>query len=206
MIALKAQGIDPNDIDTILITHFHGDHFGGLPYFMLDAQFFSKRRNPLTILGPEGLEDWYERVMETTFPGSSKTKPKFELTLRTLAPGSTVGLDALEITTAQVRHGPPEGPFHAYRVEVDGKILAYTGDTEWVDELIAIGHHADLLIAEAYFFDKKVPLHLDLATLESKLPLIEPKRLVLTHMNDDMLNRFSDLRYETAADGMTIEV
>ncbi len=42
MIALRAQGFDPNEIDTILITHIHGDHFGGVPYFMLDAQFFSK--------------------------------------------------------------------------------------------------------------------------------------------------------------------
>ena len=45
------------------------------------------------------------------------------------------------------------------------------------------------MIAEAYFFDKKVPIHLDYATLAEKLPRIRPKRLVLTHMNDDMLSR-----------------
>lgn len=206
MIAMKAQELDPNEVETVLITHFHGDHFGGLPYFMLDAQFFSKRRNALTILGPEGLEDWYVRVMETTFPGSSKTKPKFELTLCSLSPETLFEIGGIEITTARVRHGQPEGPFHAYRIKSDGKVLAYTGDTEWVDELIPIGRRADLLIAEAYFFDKRIPLHLDLATLESKLPLIEPKRLVLTHMNNDMLTRISDLQYETANDGMTIEV
>lgn len=55
----------------------------------------------------------------------------------------------MAITTARVRHGPPEGLYHAYRIEVDGKVLAYTGNTEWVDELIDIGHEADLLIAEA---------------------------------------------------------
>lgn len=104
------------------------------------------------------------------------------------------------------RHGPPGGPFHAYRIRVDGKVLAYTGDTEWVDALIDIGQDADLLIAEAYFFEKKVPLHLDLATLESKLPLIRPKRLVLTHMNDDMLSRVDDLKYEAAEDGMVVEL
>lgn len=48
MIAIKQQGLDPNSIDTIFITHFHADHFGGIPFFMLDAQFFSKRTGPLT--------------------------------------------------------------------------------------------------------------------------------------------------------------
>ncbi len=206
LIALKAQGIDRNEIETIIFTHFHGDHFGGLPYFMLDAQFFSKRTQPLTILGPSGLKDWYERVMETTFPGSSRTKQKFELTFRELAPTATEIIGNLKIMTARVRHGQPEGPFHAYRIDVDGKAVAYTGDTEWVDELIEIGHDADLLIAEAYFYEKKAPLHLDLATLESKLPLIRPKRLMLTHMNDDMLGRLDELPVEAAEDGKVIEL
>ena len=55
MITLKRLGIAANDIGTILITHFHADHFGGIPFFMLDAQFFSKRTQPLTIAGADTL-------------------------------------------------------------------------------------------------------------------------------------------------------
>ena len=54
-IAMHRYGILPNDIDLILISHLHGDHFGGLPFFILDAQLHSKRRAPLTIAGPEGI-------------------------------------------------------------------------------------------------------------------------------------------------------
>lgn len=204
MIALKWAGLDPNAINTILITHFHGDHFGGIPYFVLDAQFFSKRDHPLTILGPAGLEDWFVRVMETAFPGSSRTKPKFPLTLQELTPGTTSLVDDLSITTARARHGPQDGPFHAYRIHADGQCLAYTGDTEWTDTLIEIGRHADLLIAEAYHFDKHVPLHLDFATLQKKLPDIAPKRLILTHMSADMLARLDDVPCECAYDGMRV--
>lgn len=206
LIAMKARDIDRNAIDSIVITHFHGDHFGGIPYFILDAQFFSKRTTPLIIAGPEGLQDWFHRVMEATFPGSSATKRKFDLELRELPVGGPVAFPSFELTSARVRHGNPEGPFYAYRIDVDGKVLAYTGDTEWTDSLIAIGNRADLLIAEAYFYDKRVPLHLDLMTLEAKLPLMKPKRLILTHMNDDMLRRAPGLAYECAEDGKVVHI
>jgi ribonuclease BN (tRNA processing enzyme) len=206
LVAMKRQNIDRNAIDTILITHFHGDHFGGIPYFILDAQFLSNRTRPLTIVGPDGLPKWYEKVMEVTFPGSSRTKQKFNLELRELPVGKTQLASGLEIQAALVRHGQPEGPFFSYRVQVENKIIAYTGDTEWCDALIEIGQEADLFIAEAYFFDKKVPLHLDLATIDEKLPLIRPKRLILTHMSSDVLSRIEKLKYETAADGMRIEI
>jgi len=206
LVAMKSIGIDRNAIDIILITHFHGDHFGGIPYFILDAQFFSKRTSPLIIAGPEGLLEWYERVLETTFPGSSQAKQKFDVKLCEITPGEPTSIGALNVIAAQVRHGPPDGPFHAYRVTVEGKTIAYTGDTEWVDALIGIGKDVDLLIAEAYFYDKKVPLHLDLATLEDNLHLIKPKQLVLTHMNDDMLCRIPTIKHRAAEDGMVVEV
>ncbi|MBZ0148102.1 MAG: MBL fold metallo-hydrolase, partial [Pseudorhodoplanes sp.] len=43
LIALKRAGIDRNAIETILVTHFHADHFGGVPFFVLDAQLVAKR-------------------------------------------------------------------------------------------------------------------------------------------------------------------
>lgn len=206
MIALKRLDIDRNAIDAILVTHFHADHFAGVPFFMLDAQFFARRRRPLTIAGPAGLRQWYERAMETAFPGSSRTAPKFPLDLRELEPGRTAAIGAIAVTPTLVRHGPPGGPFFGYRIAVDGRTVAYTGDTEWIDELVPLGRDADLLIAEAYFYDKQVPYHLDLKTLEANLERIAPRRLILTHMNDDMLARLESLPYETAADGLVVEV
>ena len=79
LIALKKSNVALNDMQSIMITHFHADHFGGIPFLLLDAQFFSKRRLPLTIAGPHGLTEWYGRVMETAFPGSSNVRPKFDL-------------------------------------------------------------------------------------------------------------------------------
>jgi ribonuclease BN (tRNA processing enzyme) len=205
LIGLKARQVVRNEIQAIFFTHFHADHFGGIPFFMLDAQFFSKRTQPLTLVGPAGLRVWYERVMETAFPGSFATQPKFELSLVELKAGESAEIAGVTVRPFQAHHGNPGGPFFSYRLEAEGRSLAYTGDTEWTDELIPAAREVDLFVAEAYFADKKVKLHLDLATLVDKLPLIEPKRLVLTHMSDDMLSRVQDLPYETAHDGKVVE-
>ena len=79
LIGLKKHNVDLNSIQTIFFSHFHADHFGGIPFFILDAQFFSNRKEPLTIVGPKGLNECYKRVLETSFPGSSKTKTRFDL-------------------------------------------------------------------------------------------------------------------------------
>ncbi len=206
LIGLKARRVPLNGIQAIFVTHFHADHFGGIPFFILDAQFFSRRTEPLTIVGPPGLVTWYERVLETAFPGSSRTTPKFPLSLVELRASEAKEVAGVRVRSFQARHGSPDGPFFAYRLEAEGRSIAYTGDTEWTDELIEAAAGVDLFVAEAYFFDKRVKLHLDLATLAEKLPLIRPRRLVLTHMSDDMLGRLESLPFEAAHDGRVIEV
>ena len=49
--ALKRLGIDPGEIAAVFVSHLHGDHFGGLPFLILDGQF-SRRTRPLTLVGP----------------------------------------------------------------------------------------------------------------------------------------------------------
>lgn len=204
LIAMKHFGIERNAIQTLLFTHFHADHFGGLPFFMLDAQFFSKRREPLVIAGPPPLEDWFARVMETSFPGSAKTRPRFPLSFVELKSEQAAVIGDLTVTAYPVEHGNPGGACFALRVEAEGRTVAYTGDTQWTDAIARAAHNVDLFIAEAYFRDKAVPFHLDLATLEAHLPEIGAKRVILTHMSDDMLALRDQVGFETAEDGMVV--
>ena len=144
--------------------------------------------------------------METGFPGSSKTKQKFDLSIVELTDRRSVTLNGLRVTPFGVNHGMPDGSCFAYRIEVEDRIIAYTGDTEWTENLIEVGREADLLIAEAYFYEKNVRNHLNYATIVNHLDQINPKRLVLTHMGGDMLSRVSDVPHEVAEDGKIIEI
>ena len=114
--ALKRHSIARDDIDLILITHFHGDHFAGLPFLLLDAQF-SRRTRPLVIAGPQGIETRLRAVMEALFENSSKTKQRFDLSVVALKPEETRSFGAVDVTPFPVVHGESGGPFLAYRVE-----------------------------------------------------------------------------------------
>jgi ribonuclease BN (tRNA processing enzyme) len=203
--ALKKLGIARDGIDLILITHFHGDHFGGLPFFLLDAQF-TRRTRPLTIAGPQGIRRNLAVLMEALFEHSSKTQQRFALDVIELAPQLARDFGTIKVTPYPVVHGESGGPFLAYRIEAEGRTITYSADTEWTETLIPAARNADLFICEAYYYDRVVKNHLDLKTLEQHLPEIAPKKLVLTHMSDDMLGRLDKLPHTTARDGLAIEI
>lgn len=202
--AMKRLGIDRNAIDTILLTHFHADHFGGVPFFVLDAQLVAKRTRPLLIAGPPGLPGWFERATAVAFPGERKLP--FDLTFHEVAIGQPNDVGTMRVTPFHVRHDDRAGPCLAHRIEVEGKTITYSGDTEWVDVLADAARGADLFVCECYMYEKPVRAHIALKVLEPHLPAIGAKRVILTHMSDDMLSRLGGVTYETAEDGKVVEI
>jgi len=204
LIALKRAAVDPNDVDTILVTHLHGDHFGGIPFLILDGQF-SRRSRRLLVVGPPGLTDRVTQAMEVFFPGSSQAQRKFETDFLELAEGIPTAVGPLRVTPYEVVHACGAPPY-ALRIELDGRTVVYSGDTEWTDRLIPAVAGADLFISEAYFYDKPTPFHLDYATLVRHRPRLDCKRLIVTHMGPDMLAHVSDLPVEAAHDGLEVSL
>jgi ribonuclease BN (tRNA processing enzyme) len=203
LIAMRRFGVDPSLIDIILVTHLHGDHFGGLPFFILDAQLISKRTRPLVVAGPPGLKARLPEAMEALFPDSSRVQQKFPLQLIELAADTETSVAPLVVTAHEVVH-PSGATAYALRIACGEKVIAYSGDTEWTDALTEAARGADLFICEAYFFAKKVKYHLDYQALLSHREELGCRRLVLTHMSEDMLQRLQQVDLECAEDGKCI--
>ncbi len=204
--ALKACGLNPGEIGTVFISHLHGDHFGGLPFLILDGQF-SRRASPLTVAGPPGTAGRLRQAMETSFPGSSGARRGFGVEVIELAPGSAAAVNGIEVNSWEVDH-PSGAPPLALRLSVGSTTIAYTGDTAWTENLAAAADDADLLIAEAYYYDKAIPYHLRYTDLVTHRASLASRRIVLTHMSAGMLARAGEgqLAFETARDGLVIQL
>jgi ribonuclease BN (tRNA processing enzyme) len=206
LVAMNKLGINRNDVGTIFVTHFHGDHIGGVPFFLLESNYVLKREKPLTIVGPPSLKSRFPGVMETAFPGSKDLDLSFPLMLEELEIGRRNAFGPITLTPFHVVHDDRAGPCLGFRIEAEDKVIAFSGDTEWTDSVVDIGRDADLFICECYTRDNPIKSHMALSLLTQHLDQIRPKRLILTHMSDDMLAHRATLPYETAEDGMIVEI
>jgi ribonuclease BN (tRNA processing enzyme) len=205
LVGLKAQRIDPNTIDVVVVTHLHGDHFGGLPFLVLDGQF-SRRSAPLVVAGPPGTGVRLAQAMEVLFPGSSRVKRRFPLEVVELArDGAPVDFGAATVRGWEVEHACGAPPL-AVTVALGGSVFAYSGDTQWTPALIEASRGADLFAVEAYTYDRSIRYHLDYRTLRTHMHEITAAQTVLTHMSTSMLARLTATDLPAAYDGMTIDI
>ena len=196
LAGLRKQGIDPNTIDAILLTHLHGDHCAGVPFLLLDAMLGAKRASPLTIIGPRDIQ----QLQATLFPGSSAMQPSFDLAYTEISPDTAATLSDPTITAIDARHTSQTNPL-ALRIDFGGKTMAFTGDGELTQKLIDFVAGVDLLVAECYFYSKSVKWHMNYPDI-SKL---SAGNIVLTHMSEDMLAHVDDVPETCAFDGCVIE-
>ena len=205
MISLRRFDVEPNSVNGVFLTHLHGDHFGGLPFLILDAQLVSRRTAPLFVAGPPGLARRLPAAMEAHFPGSSGVNRKFEIDLREMEPGVSLMAGAVRVTPFIGLH-PSGDNAYSLRIEVGGKVITCSGDTEWTEALTEAARDADLLIAEAYTYEKKIPFHLDYRTLTEKSANLGIRRTVITHMGIDMLSKTGLAQCDVADDGKVFNI
>lgn len=203
LVALNAQGIAHNSIDAILLTHIHGDHSAGIPFMLLDAMLGARRDRPLTIAGPKNLKERLDACMEVLFPGSGAMVPKFPLDYVELEVGQANEVLGLTVTPFAAKHTWQTDPT-ALRVEVDDKIVTYSGDGDWTPDLPKATKDADLFIAECYFHSKPVKWHLNYGTIQEHKASFGAKRMILTHMGPEMLPLADQVPEECAEDGLVI--
>lgn len=197
---LKKREIDIGGIDTVVISHFHGDHYGGLPFLLLDAAIH-RRDAPLTIVSPPTGKERISRLLEQLYPGSDVLN-KLNLSFKTYIP-NVVESNGWMVEALPVVHTPETLP-HGVRIKAGNKVISYSGDTAWTPALIELADGADLFICECNFFDSAVEGHLNYKTFRAHDSELRYKRLILTHLGSEMLANLGRVEHPYATDGLKI--
>lgn len=208
LIGMRRLGLEPDEIDTVFVSHLHGDHFGGLPWLLVDAIYVSKRTRLLVVTGPKGIEARFLTAAEALYPNITTAERNFELRFVEYAERQTLEAGGIAVTPFEVKH-PSGAPPYALRFEIEGRVLAFTGDTGWVEVLCEVAQGADLFISECFQYDVVLPIHLDYTTIDANYARFGAKRVLLTHMGEAMLahaGKVNPARYLIAHDGMTLDI
>jgi len=206
--ALKAQGADPNAIDGVLLSHLHGDHFGGVVFLVMDGHFLSRRSRPLLIGGPPGTRARLDAALEIFFPRSTTIAWRFPWHVIEIVPGTPAEFLGLSVHTVEVVH-QSGAPSTAVRISDGSRVLVYSGDTEWTDALISVATGADLFIVECYEHSRAIAGHMNWTKLSEKLSALGARKIMVTHMNPSMLAKTEEVRASgvlIASDGMVLEL
>jgi ribonuclease BN (tRNA processing enzyme) len=141
--------------------------------------------------------------MELFYPGSSRKEDAFPVVFHEYNGKELVLFDKVIAKPFKVKHSSEAKP-HGLRIEIDSKVIVYSGDTEWTDELIKASEGADVFICECSFYDIKIEGHMDYQTLLENKSRLNCKRLILTHLGEEMLKSAPMLNIEVAEDGKEI--
>ena len=202
---LNELGIAFEEIDTILISHFHGDHFGGIPLLLLSALYEDNRKRALRIAGPPGIEPRVRALAKSMGHGLDGREWTFPIEFTELPAGTRHEVGPVQVRSFATHHSPDANP-HGLVLENAGTRIAYSGDTGWFDGLPAQVAGADLFICECTYHQSGFHYHLSLEELAERRDDFDCGRMVLTHLGKEMSGRRASCEFETADDGLKLRI
>ena len=180
--SLNRMGMDPNDLDSVILSHHHGDHFLGLPFLLLHWKYFGRVR-PVVIVGPPGTRELAMSIAERVYPGIAEMK--FAVDWREVAPGETTAVAGLDLQALPVKHEERLSATLGFTGSLDGRRLAYTGDSAMCEAVIEMARHAEVLVTECASIQDRVPIHMNLVDdMPALRAAMHPDaELILTHID-----------------------
>lgn len=205
LLALKRRGVDTAAIDFVVISHMHGNHFGGLPFLILESIYERPRTRPLVVYGPPGIGNRVWTLMHALYPDVVPDELAFALEFVELEPERRLIASDVELHPVRVAH-QDEDVSLAIGFSSGGKRLLYSGDTPWDDRFFDLARDVDLFLCECTAYDEPMGRHIQWTTLAPLVPRLACRRLVLIHLGKKMREHCGELGVECATEEMRIEL
>jgi ribonuclease BN (tRNA processing enzyme) len=176
--AFWRESPDPLELDAVWISHFHGDHFFGLPLLLL--RFWEEgRKRPLVIIGQNGIGDKVTAALDLAYP---RFRPKlgFEIEVLEVTPTKDLQLLGLRWSFAENGHS---SPCLALRLDHDQGSVFYSGDGGPTDATRALAAECELIVHEAFGLDELHAGHGSVNLCIDFALKLKAKALALVHMN-----------------------
>ena len=204
LLSLKRAGFDPQAIDAILLSHLHGDHFGGIAFFFLEYLYRQPRLGPLVIAGPPGTEAKVRALFDVFYGGGTDREipPSRFVVLR---PDEPADINGIVVEPFRVTH-QSDAISLGLKVSYEGKTILFSGDSIWTEHFVELAAGVDLFLCECSFFRDQPGMHVNYQVMAANLCRLRCKKLILTHLGEEMLSHRSDISALIADDGMVLEV
>ncbi|MEE8317963.1 MAG: ribonuclease Z [Candidatus Omnitrophota bacterium] len=176
---LLQAGVDLLDLDVVFYTHLHLDHISGFTTILFATKIPpSIRKKALTVYGPKGMKAYYENL-KGLYKETICTDA-YKLYLEEIE-NKTIDMDGFKITTRTLEH---HGGGMGYRIVTPkGKVVVYSGDTDYCDDVVELSKNADLLILECSSPDEmSMKGHLSPTTAGRVAQQAQAKKVVFVHM------------------------
>ena len=180
---LKKLGKNAGDIEVVFISHFHADHFFGLPFLFLEYAELAPRTKDLTIVGPPGITKRVESVTDLAFSNVFRKRDRgYALTFIEASDGKTGEVAGCSFVARRVPHVADLESF-AFRVQCAAGTVAYSGDTTMCDALVDVADGADAFVCECSGWGEQNGPHLTPANVLDLRARVSPAtKFILTHV------------------------
>ena len=202
---LKDAGVSTGDVDFILLSHLHGDHFGGIPFMIMEYLYEQPRSRELLIAGPAGTEERVWDLFRAMYSEAAARPLAFPLRFQRLEADKRVTLSGVEIDPFAVPHQLRE-PSLGLKARLEGKTVLYSGDSGWTEEFVRRTGDVDLFLCECCYWETEVDFHINYPEIERNRSRIGARRLILSHLGREVIEKLGRVQLEVARDGMVIEV
>ncbi|HLZ70414.1 MAG TPA: MBL fold metallo-hydrolase [Dehalococcoidia bacterium] len=186
LYSLKRMGVPLAGIQSVFVSHFHADHFFGLPFLLLEYAYLTKRSEDLTIIGPPGIEPRLRQLVEIGYPSLNDGDHGYRLCYVEIEDGAASEVNGLRYETVEVEHGGEALRAFGFRVQAEGRTLAYTGDTSYCEQLVPLARGADVLVTDCtYAAGRNNPEHMSFEEVrELQARIGGATEILLTHLGE----------------------